>query len=58
MAEKAARQADYTLASLRWVLEHYLALAEGQLPSDRLTRPDYGCLIQKSRTLRASYPFN
>jgi DNA-directed RNA polymerase specialized sigma24 family protein len=46
---------DYTTAGVRWILEHYLSLADGKTPTDGLAEPDYGCRIQRSRSLKAAF---
>ncbi len=46
---------SYTTTQVRWILENYLILAEGRMPTDGLAEPDYGCRIQRSRSLKAIY---
>jgi DNA-directed RNA polymerase specialized sigma24 family protein len=45
----------YSTRQVRWMLENYLSLADGKMPSDGLSEPDYGCKIQKSRNLNAPF---
>jgi DNA-directed RNA polymerase specialized sigma24 family protein len=49
------RKNNYSTRQITWALENYLTLAEGNLPTDGLSEPDYGCRIQKSRNLNAPF---
>ncbi|MFA5715358.1 MAG: hypothetical protein WC998_06445 [Candidatus Paceibacterota bacterium] len=45
----------YSTKQVRWMLENYLSLADGKMPNDGLSDPDYGCNINKSRNLNAPF---
>ena len=46
---------DFTTREIRYILENYLSLCEGSFPHDGKAAPDYGCHIQKSRSLKAAF---
>lgn len=49
------KRQDFTTREIRYILENYLSLCEGSFPHDGLADPDYGCRIQKSRSLKAAF---